>query len=313
MLPVQIQSDYYNLDSTTNDRRFYTLYQPDLASIRGTLLIVHGMQEHSRRYQEVAMFFANQGFAVLTYDHAGHGNSVLKQEDLGFFRLKDPHELLISDADAMGQWLIKQFPNKPHFVLGHSMGSFVVRCLLQRASQEYAGAIIVGTGGALPGIAFLKSYFAFANRLNPYRHPSFNNLFGKVNNIRFSRDKDAMPTSWLSLSMKNRQAFDDDPLCGQPFTNNGYYGLFSVYQQATQKGWFTPIARELPFLLVSGQDDPIGDFGKGVRQSAADLQNHHFKSVDVRLYPNMRHEILNEDIRQEVYSDIQHWLENILK
>ena len=181
----QSSSDYYLTGTDNNRRLFYTFYKPVEETVKGTVLIIHGMQEHSGRYHEIAAYFASHGFAVLTYDHPGHGKSVEKSEDFGYFQEDFPHEMLISDADNMGSYLMSQFDDVPHYVLGHSMGSFVARCLLQRAGAKYEGAVIVGTGGYLPGIGFLKTFFSIVNRLNPRRKPGFNQLFGSVNNMRF--------------------------------------------------------------------------------------------------------------------------------
>ncbi len=308
MIPVQIQSDDHKINEGDGQSVFYTVFTPKTKPVLATVLVIHGMQEHSGRYEALALYFADQGFAVLTYDHPGHGKSVPDALAMGFFREVDPDGLLISVADEMKNILKERYPEVSHFVLGHSMGSFITRCLLQQSGSAFDGAVIVGTGGPLVGIGLIKRYFLMANRLNPHRRPGFNNLFSKVNNIRFSRDKDYSPTSWLSLNPENRINFEKDSLCGQPFTNNGFLGLFSLYRQATQKGWTTRIPKSLPFLFVSGADDPIGGFGKGVQKSVEDLKKDNFNDVDVELYKYMRHEILNESIRQDVFKDVHTWM-----
>lgn len=308
-MDFQLSSDYYLMGTEKNRRLFYTIYKPVEKTVRGTLLIIHGMQEHSGRYREIAEYFTNHGYAVLTYDHPGHGKSVEKAEDLGYFQEDQPHEMLISDAINMGHYLMSLYQHVPHYVLGHSMGSFVARCLLQRTGVKYNGAIIVGTGGSLPGIGLLKTFFTIANRFNPRRKSGFNQLFGSVNNLRFKRDKDYTRTSWLSLNLKNRISFENDELCGLPFTNNGFLGLFSLYAMATHKDWSKDIPKALPFLFLAGADDPIGDFGRGVHQSVDVLKRANFTNVALKLYSGMRHEILNETIREDVYNDIYRWIQ----
>lgn len=115
-------------------------------------------------------------------------------------------------------------------------------------------------------------------------------------------------TNWLSLNMKNRQTFFEDPLNGVPFTNNGFYTLLSLVSQGAGRNWTEKIPKKLPFLFVSGEDDPIGDFGKGVLHSAEELKKNGFKDVSVKLYPKMRHEILNEDIKKDVFLEITNWI-----
>jgi alpha-beta hydrolase superfamily lysophospholipase len=293
-----------NLDNES--RLFFTLFSPETP--KATLLIVHGMQEHSGRYSEIAEYFAGLGIAVVTYDHLGHGRSVRRKKEIGFFQLRRPHERLIADAEMMADYLAGKYPDVPHFILGHSMGSFITRCLLQRSSKNFAGAIITGTGGPLPGISVLKGYLSLANFIAPHHRTILNTVFTKVNNTHFKKDKDFGDTSWLSVNSQNRRNFEKDDLCGIPFTNNAFYTLFSIYKKATSRQWASSLSPSFPFLFVSGENDPIGDFGKGVTQTVDHLRSDGFQHVDINLYPNMRHEILNEEIREKVLSEIYEWM-----
>lgn len=285
---------------------FHTLFSPE--TIKATLLIVHGMQEHSGRYAEIAEYFANHNIAVLTYDHLGHGKSVKDKSEIGFFQLEKPDERLISDAEMMTDHLAAKYPDVPHFILGHSMGSFITRCLLQKASKKFTGAIITGTGGPLPGIDVLRGYLSLANAIAPRHRTFLNSVFTKVNNKHFKKDKDFADTSWLSINPKNRMAFEQDELCGIPFTHNAFYTLFTVYKRATSRNWATSISPSFPFLFVSGQNDPIGDFSKGVKLTINNLKSDGFQDVETKIYPEMRHEILNEEIREQVLSEIYDWI-----
>ncbi|WP_419868432.1 alpha/beta fold hydrolase [Chryseobacterium sp. CT-SW4] len=294
-------------NSITHSKLFYTLFSPE-KEIKATLLIIHGMQEHSGRYAEIAEYFASRGIVVLTYDHIGHGKSINEKKDLGFFHSRQPAEKLINDAEKMSQYISDQYKNVPHFILGHSMGSFITRCVLQKNSPKLAGAIITGTGGSMTGIGLLKGYFSLANAVASHKRTLFNRLFNFVNNRHFKRDKDYSSTSWLSVSTANRNSFSQDELCGIPFTNNAYYALFSIYKQATSRHWAKDISTSFPFLFISGEDDPIGDFGKGVQQTVQHLVKDGFKKVRLQLYPEMRHEILNEEIREEILQEISDWI-----
>ncbi|MGE8556746.1 MAG: alpha/beta fold hydrolase [Chryseobacterium jejuense] len=285
---------------------FYNLFAPETA--KATLLIVHGMQEHSGRYAEIAEYFANHGVAVITYDHLGHGKSVKDKDEIGFFQLDQPDERLIADAEMMADHLAEEYPDIPHFIMGHSMGSFITRCLLQRASSKFAGAIITGTGGPLAGIDVLRGYLSLANRIAPHHRTFLNSVFTKVNNKKFKKDKDFGDTSWLSINPKNRRAFEQDKLCGIPFTHNAFYTLFTVYKRATVRNWAVSISPSFPFLFVSGQNDPIGDFSKGVMLTVKNLKADGFQDVETKIYPEMRHEILNEEIREQVLNEICDWM-----
>lgn len=300
------KSSYLPSNLNKDSKLFHTLFSPETA--KATLLIVHGMQEHSGRYAEIAEYFASHGIAVLTYDHLGHGKSVKEKKDIGFFQLEKPDERLVSDAEMMADHLAEQYPGIPHFILGHSMGSFVTRCLLQKASSKFSGAIITGTGGPLAGINILRGYLSLATAIAPRHRTFLNSVFTGVNNRHFKKDKDFSDTSWLSVNPENRKAFEQDELCGIPFTHNAFYTLFSIYKKATSRDWAASISPSFPLLFVSGQNDPIGDFGKGVEHTVNNLKTDGFRNVEVKLYPEMRHEILNEEIREEVLNEIYTWI-----
>ncbi|WP_347216986.1 alpha/beta fold hydrolase [Chryseobacterium sp.] len=305
-MPISQTSAYLPSKTNSESQLFHTIFSQEEA--KATLLIVHGMQEHSGRYTEITAFFASHGIAVLTYDHLGHGKSVKDRNEIGFFQLEKPDERLIADAEMMADHLATQYPDVPHFIMGHSMGSFITRCLLQKASHKFAGAIITGTGGPLPGIDLLRGYLSLANAIAPKHRTFLNSVFTNVNNKHFKEDKDFSDTSWLSVNPKNRKDFEQDELCGIPFTHNAFYTLFTVYKRATSRNWAASISPSFPFLFVSGQNDPIGDFGKGVMLTANNLKSDGFQDVETKIYPEMRHEILNEEIREQVLSEIYDWM-----
>lgn len=287
---------------------YYRVILPE-DEIKATLLIVHGMQEHSGRYENFAKYLADKGILVLLYDHLGHGKTAKIEEDYSFFCLDNPKENLINTAKELANLLENEYPLLPHFILGHSMGSFITRCLLQEYGDHFDGAIIMGTGGRIPGIKLLSSFLSLLNKLIPHKRSQLlNTIFSKSNNKYFKNEENFYETNWLSLDELNRLNFLKDPLCGIPFTVNGFYTLINLNIQATKKNWAKAIPQSLPIYFVSGADDPIGDFGKGVLQSYEDLKQNGCQLVTMKLYPNLRHEILNESIKNEVYQDIIDWL-----
>jgi len=302
------KSSYLSPSFSSGSHFFYTIFTPEEQPVKATILIIHGMREHSGRYHEVAGYFADRGFAVLTYDHPGHGRSVKEKRDMGFFQRDSPAKRLITVAEAMRKSLHQQYPKVPHFVIGHSMGSFITRCLLQKISKKFMGAVIVGTGGPLFGINLLKGYFLLANTIAPRSITFFNNLFDRINNRYFEKDQYFNNTSWLSLSLANRAAFEKDKLCGIPFTNNAFYALFTIRKIATARKWSEPIPKSFPLFFISGKDDFIGDFGKGVKKTVDNMRHDKFTDISYKLYPKMRHEILNEDIKEEVFQEIDTWI-----
>jgi len=303
------QASYEKMNGNPSLSIFHTLFVQSDERVKATVLILHGMQEHSGRYAEFARYLRNRGFAVLTYDHPGHGRTAEHAQALGFFGHKHPDRLVLNVALKMEQKLEEQYPDVPHFILGHSMGSFITRCLLQKEAARFSGAIIVGTGGRLGLAGIAKHYFAVVNTLCPKRRSRLiNEGFGKMNNVKFKKDPDADDTSWLSVNRENRIAFKKDALNGVPFTNNGFYTLLTFVTKATRKNWAGSILKNFPFLFVSGDQDPIGNFGQGVKQTVKELTDAGFGDVTIQLYPGMRHEILNETIREDVYKFIEAWI-----
>lgn len=295
-------------------RLFYNHYTSEDQPIRAAILIVHGMKEHSGRYDIFARFLSEKGFAVLTYDHCGHGHSVNDKTALGYFQKDKPDKKLVQDAELLADKLKALYPDTPRFVLGHSMGSFVTRLLLQHNADKFRGAIFTGTGGKNPTAVFSKPLIGLLNKISPTRRSNFiNSTFDKMNNMRFKNEPDATSSSWLSLDKANREAFDNDPLCGFPFTNNGFYTLITINTSATKKDWAKNIPKQFPLLFLSGAADPIGNFGIGIKKIVADLKNKGFEDIEMRLYDRMRHEILNESIKSQVYDDITTWIEKHLE
>ncbi len=289
---------------------FYRLFEPQSGKIiKGTILILHGMQEHSGRYADIARYMCNHGYVVLCYDHIGHGRSVDNPKNLGFFQLDSPAQQLVYDAEFMMRYLENRYPSISHYAMGHSMGSFILRLLLQQIDDMLDGAIIVGTGGKNAVAGFAKGLLSLLNKFAPRKKSKLvNSAFENMNNMKFKNEPDASNTSWLSVSKSNREAFSNDELNGVPFSNNGFYTLLSLNINATKRYWSQPLHKTLPLLFISGGDDPIGDFGKGVKRTVSNLKKDGFVDVTLNIYEGMRHEILNEDIKHQVFEDILNWL-----
>jgi alpha-beta hydrolase superfamily lysophospholipase len=292
---------------------YHTLFEPDGQPARATVLLLHGMAEHHKRYADFAHHLTAQGFAVLAYDQLGHGRTAKSEEELGFFQLSAPAERVVQDAVQMAAYVASLFPGVPHFVLGHSMGSLVARCLLQQAGAQFAGAMLVGTAANTPGATLELALLKGLSKLVPrQRTKLLNGFLGWMNNRHFKEPAPNDATKWLSVDQPNQLAYLRDPLCGIPFTNNGFYTLLSLLVQATEGPWTRGIPQALPILLLSGEDDPVGQFGKGVRRVARQLQQAGFGHVKTMLYPGMRHEILNEVVKKKVYADVAAWLTNLV-
>ncbi len=286
-------------------------YTPDGEDeIRGVVQIVHGMAEHIGRYEEFAEYLTSRGIVVTGEDHMGHGKSVDKDGKLGYFCEQDPATVLVRDVHRLKKATQEMFPNVPYVILGHSMGSFITRNYLFRYGTGITGAILMGTG--MPGKRLVSISKAVAGLqgifLGP-RHVSelIDRLaFGKYNSaISQPRTK----FDWLSRDAERVDRYVADPLCGFTFTVNGFATLFELISRLYQPENLERIPKKIPVLLVSGASDPVGDYGRGVRRTYDSLRAAGLENLQMKLYEDGRHEILNELNREEVAQDIYHWLE----
>ncbi len=274
------------------------------------LQIVHGMTEHILRYSDFAEFLNGRGFAVYGHDHLGHGGT---SEEKGFIAEEHGDDMLVADMARVNARMAEDLPEIPHFVMGHSMGSFVTRRFLTLHGKDVDGAVIMGTGqqaGYQVSLALAIAKLLCMVKGRHHRSGMLNDLvFGNYDKHFTEPD---LPNKWLCANPESLRAYDADPDCGFQFTDAAYRDLFTMIRRIEKEEGFGNIPKELPVLFVSGADDPVGDFGKGVGKAKAVLEKHGLKP-ELVLYPGMRHEILNEADRQQVYSDIACWLESLLR
>lgn len=287
----------------------YSIYRPINGEVKAVLQISHGMCEYIERYAEFASYLCERGIAVCGHEHLGHGEAARADGTLGYFARKDGWKLLPADVRKLTILMQKRFPGKPYFLLGHSMGSFVARIYLAKYGNLLDGAIIMGTSGKNPlcplGIRLAENIVR--KKGERYRSSLLKQLSMGSYNKKFKAEKSE--SSWLTKEAGIRDRFDRDPLCHFTFTAAGYRDLFTLLQQASAAESFERIPRELPILLVSGTDDPVGNYGKGVREVYGRMKKAGVANVTLKLYEGDRHEILNETDRANVYADIYRFLE----
>lgn len=297
--------EFYLPSQNGKDRLHLALWEPS-GPPRAILQISHGMCEHILRYGEFGQFLADQGFVVIGNDHLGHGKTAASPQELGYFDAPDPSRAVVEDLHLVSQWAKENFPGLPLFLLGHSMGSFLARRYAMTSGEELAGAIFVGTGRQ-PQLV-VKAGLAAAKVVAALRGPKYRSqLLYRLSTGDYDRQFEG-PGTWLSRNTENVAAYGADPLCQFQFTVKGYQGLLSTIHYIQQPKHIAQLPAQLPILLVSGAQDPVGDMGKGV---AAVYRVYRRQCFDVtcRLYRKDRHEILNEVDRAGVYRDILRWLE----
>lgn len=277
--------------------------------VRAVLQISHGMVEYIARYDEFARFLAGNGIYVTGNDHLGHGESVDKDEDHGFFGDPNGNGWVIRDMQKLRELTEEKYPGKPYFMLGHSMGSFLLRQYLTKYGAGLAGAIIMGTGQQPGGVLRIgkmlcKSIAAFKGWR--YRSSFINNMaFGGYNK---AFEPARTPVDWLSRNEQNVDKYLADPWCTFMFTVNAYYQMFAGIERAQDPRNIAKIPKDLPVFFVSGKKDPVGAQGKGVDEVYEAYQKAGLKDLQKKLYPDDRHEILNELDREVVYQDLLDWI-----
>lgn len=276
---------------------------------RAVLQISHGVAEYILRYEPLAEYLTARGLAVAGHDHLGHGGSVAPGGTRLYFGPKGSWNWVVDDLYARYNLLKRQFPDIPLFLLGHSMGSFLARTYLIRYPGTVDGCIIMGTGQMSAALVAAGRAVAALERRRvgeDQTSPVVERLAFGAYNKRFAPNRTGF--DWLSLNEENVDRYIADPLCG----GNASIGLFRE-----MLGGLRFIARpenlkkmnaNTPVLFVSGAMDPVGDCGKGVRRAYRSFLRAGARDVSLQLYPELRHEILNEDCREDIFRDLYLWL-----
>lgn len=269
-----------------------------LEAPRGVVQIVHGMQEHMGRYDAFARFLNAHGYAVAGDDHAGHGLST-PQAPRGYFGKKDGAEHLLDDLYTVQTQLQARYSGVPYILFGHSMGSFLARAYTTRHADMLCAAIYSGSssGNAAAGMGKLLTHLHKGD--TPF--PLLDRIAFKPFNRRY---ESVTGSEWLNREADQVRKFLDDPLRVPCFTARGFYDLFTLLQEVSCKRWAQCIPPGLPVLLLSGDGDPLGTYGKGIPRIAQRLKAAGHRDVTAIVYPGARHELLLEKNRGQVMADI---------
>lgn len=281
--------------------------------IRAILQISHGVAEYILRYEPFAEYLTSHGFAVVGHDHLGHGQSVAEGDPRLYFGPRGSWKWVVDDIYTRRQLAGRRFPGVPYFLLGHSMGSFLARTYLIRYPGTVDGAIIMGTGQMSPVLIAGGRAAAAEEALRvgeSQASPLVQKLAFGTYNQRFSPNRTAF--DWLSVSTDNVDRYIQDPLCGENPTIGLFREMLWGLGFIAKPENLRKMNLNTPILFISGGMDPVGDCGKGVKRAYESFRKAGVRSVSMKLYPELRHEILNEDCREAVYADILQWLESRL-
>jgi alpha-beta hydrolase superfamily lysophospholipase len=307
-----IKSEFTFLSSDNKTNIYYIICYPKDGKFNKIFQMVHGMLEYIERYLPFFEYLTSNGFLVVGHDHLGHGKSINTKEDLGYFGEPNPNDLLIKDIHKLRLIIQEKYSNFPYFIGGHSMGSYLLRQYISIFGEGLKGAIILGTGYEYPvktlmGLNFCKimSYFKGAH------HRS--NLVKKLclesgPFIEYDMTKTDIYNSWITSDPEMAKLYNEDKKMDFNFTLNAYIGLIEATKYSCNYSNIKKIRKNLPILLISGDCDPVGNNGKGVKKVYELMKSAGILDVSIKLFENDRHEILNEVNRNEVYKYVKNWL-----
>lgn len=299
----------YSTFTSVTGKKLECAHWPVQGRPRAVVQLVHGMVEHIRRYEETAQALNAAGFAVVGHSHLGHGTTA---EIKGWFAEKDGWDALVEDVHSLRVLTQRQYPGVPYFLLGHSMGSFVVRTYCLKYEKGLSGMILSGTGhydkaivSAGSTIAKLQCWLGKAKQPSSMlKKISFGGYLKDIPNPKTGND-------WLSRDEEAVAKYNADPLSGFTFTAGAYRDMFDGLNRLYPEK-IGAMRKEVPVLLLSGDKDPVGANGAGVKKVAAEIKAAGIEKVDVKLYPGGRHEMFNEINRDEAWNDLIQWIEAIL-
>ncbi|QDP41194.1 alpha/beta hydrolase [Radiobacillus deserti] len=272
--------------------------------------ISHGMVEHIDRYDDFAHYLVSQNIFVYGNDHRGHGQTGKAHGFMGFLSEEDGFEKVTNDVHLVTKHIQDEYPDTPIFLLGHSFGSFVARHYIQLHSEDIEGVIISGTGGH-PGIANVAGKRLAKQQMKKdllgAPSPTLNKIVFNSYNKRVSNP--TSPYDWLSHDEKQVLAFVEDPLCGFIPSASFFYDLFHGLDLIHQDKLIKKIRKNLPMLFITGEEDPVGKYGKDIWKVMKQYQKHDIDDITAKFYPHGRHELLNELNKTEIYKDVLKWLE----
>jgi len=275
--------------------------------------VLHGMAEHGTRYERFAQALATAGYSTYAHDHRGHGQSIAEGMPRGHMADSDGWNRIVEDAHGINREIAKRHPGVPIIVLGHSMGSFVLQQLLFEHPADMIAASLSASNGKPPPIATLGKVVAKIERVRVgKRNPSpiLRRLtFGEYNKA-FAPNRTEF--DWLSRDPEEVDKYVADPLCGFAVSTQVWIDMLQALDRIAKPSNVAKVPKDKPLYLFAGDRDPVGDFGKGMKRLHDAYKRAAIFDVRLKLYPDGRHEMLNETNRQEVTEDFIAWCDEIV-
>ena len=289
------------------------IYIPKNGNVKGVVQLSHGMIDFTARYEALADYLCANGYVFAGNDHLGHGSSVSDDADFGYFADKDGVRCVLRDLHSMNRILREKFPAIKPVIMGHSMGSFLSRLYVERYPNSVSGHIIHGTGGPMAilplGKALVNTVILFKGK----RHRST-----LIKNIAFMGYNSKFPKSegknaWLTRDIQRVASRDNDKFTSFTFTTGAYRDLFNMLGSSNSKEWFKAYPTSLRTVIMCGDMDPVGSYGKGPEYIYKRLLISGAEDISFKIYEGARHELFNETCREQVFADITQWLDEASK
>lgn len=263
---------------------------------KGVFHIVHGASEHKNRYDEFCKQMASFGYAAVISDTRGHGESINNSYPIGHVESLNQ---IIGDMNLVRKYIELEYPKVPIILFGHSFGSLISRKLIQDNDDAYKALILSGAPNYIGIVKLGLGIAKFITSLTG--SASYNKIITGLNKVGHD-------DSWLSYNEKNKREYAKDPLCGFKYTNSGNITMFTAVDELHNIEGYKLKNPNLRILFLSGVDDPITGGMKGLNDSIESLKKVGYREIKSIVYKNMKHEILNEDDRMDVYKDIIEFL-----
>lgn len=299
-----LQSKYDNLALSCAE---YTAEGVTQTNAKGVVQIVHGMCEYKERYEGFIDYLTQNGYIVFAHDHRGHGGSVTANENLGYFGDKKG-EAIVDDAALVTDEIRRLYPGLSVTLFGHSMGSLVVRVYIQKYEEKIDKLIVCGSPSknSLAGFGLMLNGVISAFRGKKYRSRLMANASTGGGDDKFPGEG---KNAWLTRDKTVVEKYNADEKCNFVFSCNGFSNLLHLVKNAYKKKKYPAKHSDLPIFFMAGADDPVIGSEKKWLEAQQFLRDVGYKNVTGKLYPKMRHEILNELGKEEVYADALAFIE----
>lgn len=272
---------------------------------KGIVQFSHGMAEHKERYFDFMQYLNERGYICVIHDHRGHGSSVKSKNDYGYFYTENV-DYIVDDLFQVTEYVCEKYPGLEVTLFSHSMGTLVARCYLKKYDAYIGRLILCGppTENSAAGLGLV-----LAKIIKPfYKEKKGNGLLNKMAFAGYEAEN-----RWLSKNSENVDQYESDELCGFLFTTNGFINLFQLMIKAFDKKGWNVTGENLPIFMIAGQEDPVIQGKDKFDDLRKFLVSVGYKNVSSKLYPTLKHEILNEKENQMIYEDVYEFINDAME